>query len=106
MPYIDTDTTSLFKYVMNSLYGTTGFRNPKLPIPTKVIYNGNKTIVIWDDTTKTIVTCGKNEDFDHYTGFCAAFVKKTFGSTSRTKKMLKGIVDDQNNKRKKGNQNE
>lgn len=70
---------------------------PKLPTPTptKVIYNGNKTIVLWDDGDKTIVSCGDDEEFDNYTGFLAALAKKLYGSTSRAKKMVRRVTDDQ-----------
>ena len=63
--------------------------------PTKVIYNGNKTIVLWDDGDKTIVSCGDDEEFDNYTGFLAALAKKLYGSTSRAKKMVRRVTDDQ-----------
>lgn len=65
------------------------------PTPTKVIYNGNKTIVLWDDGDKTIVSCGDDEEFDNYTGFLAALAKKLYGSTSRAKKMVRRVTDDQ-----------
>ena len=55
----------------------------------KVIFSGNKTIVLWDDGTKTIATCGEGANFDPYAGFCAAVVKRVFGSTSTAKRALK-----------------
>lgn len=91
-------TTARIRLVRDSLYGLYGtprFRNPPLPIPTKVIHNGNKTIVIWDDGDKTIVSCGDDEEFDNYTGFLAALAKKLYGSTSRAKKMVRRVTDDQ-----------
>lgn len=54
----------------------------------RIIYSGPKTIVFWTDGTKTIVSCGEGETFDEYYGFCAAFAKKMFGSTSRVKKLV------------------
>lgn len=61
----------------------------KVPPVKKVIFSGPKTIVIWADESKTIVSCGEGEDFDRYTGFCAAVCKKLFGSTSMAKRVLK-----------------
>lgn len=55
----------------------------------KVIFNENKTIVLWKDGTKTIVTCEEDDCFDPYAGFCAAVVKRVFGSTSNAKRILK-----------------
>ena len=54
----------------------------------KIIINGPKTIVIWADGTKTIVSCGEDDRFDPYAGFCAAYVKKVFGSTSAAKRIV------------------
>ena len=58
----------------------------------RVIYNGPKTIILWADGTKTIVSCGEDENYDYYTGFCAAVVKKLFGSTSHAKKVLGRVI--------------
>lgn len=54
----------------------------------QIIYNGPKTIIIWNDGSKTIVSCGKNDTFDIYAGFCAAVAKKMFGSTSKIKQII------------------
>ena len=54
----------------------------------KVIYSGPKTIILWADNTKTIVSCGEADSYDYYSGFCAAVVKKLFGSTTHAKKVL------------------
>ncbi len=54
-----------------------------------VIFSSDKTIVLWDDGTKTIVTCGEGDSFDPYAGFCAAVTKKVFGTTSCVKRIIK-----------------
>lgn len=53
-----------------------------------VIFSGGKTIVLWADETKTIVTCGKGDVFDPYAGFCAAVTKKMFGTTRNAMRAL------------------
>ena len=58
----------------------------------KVIFSGPKTIVLWADGTKTIVSCGEADAYDYYSGFCAAVVKKLFGSTTHAKKVLGEVV--------------
>lgn len=58
----------------------------------KVIFNDPKTIVLWADGTKTIVSCGEDDIYDYYSGFCAAVVKKLFGSTTHAKKVLGKVV--------------
>lgn len=54
----------------------------------KVIFNDPKTIILWSDGSKTVVSCKNGESFDKYSGFCAAVTKKIFGSTSHAKKIL------------------
>lgn len=56
--------------------------------PKKVIYSGGKTIVIWPDNSKTIVSCGDGDQYDEYAGFCAALAKKIFGATSSAKRVM------------------
>lgn len=56
--------------------------------PKKLIYSGGKTIVIWPDNSKTIVSCGDGDQYDEYAGFCAALAKKIFGSTSAAKRIM------------------
>lgn len=56
--------------------------------PKKVIYSGGKTIVIWQDNSKTIVSCGDGDQYDEYAGFCAALAKKIFGTTSAAKRIM------------------
>ena len=46
----------------------------------------------WADGTKTIVSCGAGDTYDYYAGFCAAVVKKLFGSTTHAKKVLGEVV--------------
>ena len=48
----------------------------------KVIFSG----------PKTIVSCGAGDTYDYYAGFCAAVVKKLFGSTTHAKKVLGEVV--------------
>ncbi len=54
----------------------------------QIIFSGPKTIVMWKDGTKTIVSCGEGDQYDRYVGFCAAVAKKMFGSTSKIKKTI------------------
>lgn len=61
--------------------------NPDIKIK-KIIYSDRKTIIIWGDKTKTIVSCKEDDIFDPYAGFCAAVTKKLFGSTSKAKKFV------------------
>lgn len=62
-----------------------------------VVFSGPKTIIIWKDGSKTIVSCGDEDQYDRYAGFCAAFTKKIFGSTSKIKKILEKYAKEDNN---------
>lgn len=56
----------------------------------KIIFSGPKTIVMWSDGTKTIVSMSKDElRFDPEAAFCAAYTKKMFGSNSKIKRIIK-----------------
>ena len=54
----------------------------------KVIFNNPKTIIIWADGTKTIVSCSEGDTYDEYAGFCAAIAKKICGCTANVKKII------------------
>lgn len=55
----------------------------------KIIFSGPKTIVLWSDGTKTIVSMSKDEtNFDPEAAFCAAYTKKMFGSNSKIKRVI------------------
>ena len=56
----------------------------------KIIFSGPKTIVLWTDGTKTIVSMSKDElRFDPEAAFCAAYTKKMFGTNSKIKRVIK-----------------
>lgn len=59
--------------------------------PERIVYSGDRTIVFWNDGTKTIVKLREGDEFDEYLGFIAAYAKKMFSSTSRLKKFIKTI---------------
>ena len=66
----------------------------------KVIFNGDRTIILWNDGTKTMVKCADDEEFDYYSGFCAAVTKKIFGSTANAQRFMESKMVDQNSKEK------
>lgn len=56
----------------------------------KIIFNGFKTIVFWNDGTKTIVSMSQEErNFDPEDAFRAAYTKKMFGTNSEIKRIIK-----------------
>lgn len=76
------------KELLNKLIGGTD-EMKKLDVK-KIIFSGPKTIVLWSDGTKTIVSMSKDElRFDPEAAFCAAYTKKMFGSNSKIKRIIK-----------------
>ncbi len=65
-----------------------------IPDITRIIFNPPATIVFWDDGTKTVVKCMEGQPFEKYAGFCAACMKKAFGSTSRAKAIMEESDED------------
>ena len=46
----------------------------------RVIFNDPATIILWDDGSKTVVKCAKDEKFDPEKGFAMAIAKKAMGN--------------------------
>lgn len=61
-------------YKNGSLFGMNGLRIRN------VIFNEPATIVYWDDGDKTVVKCGKGEQFDPEKGLAMAISKKALGN--------------------------
>ena len=67
--------------------------------PERIIHSGPATIVFWNDKTKTVVKCSKNDIYDEYEAFCAALAIKMFGSNSHLKKMIHDKTEDRTPKK-------
>lgn len=46
----------------------------------KVIYNPPATIILWNDGTKTMSKCDKEDTYDKATGFMLCVLKKKYGN--------------------------
>lgn len=55
----------------------------------RVIQNGDATIVIWRDNSKTVVKRAADEEYNLYAAVAQAVMKKFMGSTSRAHKVIK-----------------
>lgn len=81
------DTVEYTKELRNKLIG--GANEMKNVDVKKIIFSGPKTIVLWSDGTKTIVSMSKDElRFDPEAAFCAAYTKKMFGTNSKIKRVI------------------
>ena len=65
-----------------------------IPDVDRIIFNPPATVVFWADGTKTVVKCMEGQPFEKYAGFCAACMKKMFGSTSRAKAIMEECDQD------------
>ena len=61
--------------------------------PKKVIANYPATIIIWNDDTKTIVKCSKDDNYDLRIGILLCFMKKLFGNNNNYHKILYDAID-------------
>jgi hypothetical protein len=71
--------------------------------PKQVFLNGNHTTLVWPNGEKTTVGVGPDTEYDEYAGFCAAIVKKLFGSSREAEKFLDRVKIVQKKKEKKKN---
>ena len=72
-----TMVTGLRKAMLNNYYGHPS-RQKALYRIKNVIFNDPATIVFWNDGTKTVVKCGKNDTFDPEKGLAMAISKYFF----------------------------
>lgn len=90
---ITTNTSNLLEDLDKLLAVTTPVKKNKtyeIPDVKQVYFNkkSGHTAIVWSDDTSTVVHCGEGEKFEEYMGFCAAVMKKLFGSTSAAKKVM------------------
>lgn len=112
------DALDSMRYALNNLPGggVWGFDccgQPKPPAPQPVVakktfvrpervfFNGNSTVLVWPNGEKTVVGLGPDAVYDEYAGFCAAIVKKLFGSSKKAQRFLDSIKVVQKPKAKK-----
>lgn len=53
-----------------------------IPEVRKVYFNDRHTTIEWEDGVKTTVGCADGQQFDEYSGFGAAVLKRLFGSST------------------------
>lgn len=71
-----------------------------LPKIKRVIFNNPATIILWEDKTKTVVKCGKNDSFDYEKGLAMAIVKKLYGNTGNYIRVMHKYIPEQSAKDK------
>ena len=74
--------------------------------PKRILRSGDRTIVFWEDGTKTIVKLGDGEVDSPYTAFTAALAIKIFGSNSAVNRLVKKKVQQQKPYAKRGKEHD
>lgn len=81
----------------STTYGITGCLTQKLlnggnisvvPTAKRILKSGDRTIVFWDDGTKTIVKRADGTQDSNYNAYLAALGKKIYGTTSALKRIV------------------
>ena len=72
--YCENDVKALMTAMLNTRYGYPSRQKALCKIK-NVIFNDPATIVFWNDGTKTVVKCGKNDTFDPEKGLAMAISK-------------------------------
>lgn len=88
---ISTDGTTTMKrggYVVKDpleliFEGTTAKHIRSIPGIKKTVFNGDDTVIIWEDGKQTIVTREEDKPYDQYAAFTAAVCKRLFGGTGK-----------------------
>lgn len=57
--------------------------------PRRIFFDPPATVVFWEDDTKTVVRCTKDDEFNPYYGFVCALGKKMFGTNNEIARMIK-----------------
>ena len=65
----------------------------------RVIFSGNKTIILWKDGTKTIVTCQEGDEFDKEKGLALCIIKYIFGNIGYYNEIFKRLGLNENPKK-------
>lgn len=61
----------------------------------RVIFSGNRTVVIFRDGQKVIVACQPGEKFDKEKGLALAIIKYFFGNTNYYNEIFKKFIEDE-----------
>ena len=69
--------------------------------PTRILRSGDRTIVFWNDGTKTIVKRSPDEADNDYAAFTAALGIRMYGSNSALRRMIRNKIQIQKPKKPK-----
>lgn len=65
----------------------------KMPAVKNCYFSDDRTIVLWDDGTKTVVQCQPGDQFDPEKGIFAAIAKRAYGNTGKFNDVMRTAND-------------
>ena len=65
----------------------------KMPVVKNCYFSDDRTIVLWDDGTKTVVQCQPGDQFDPEKGIFAAIAKRAYGNTGKFNDVMRTAND-------------
>lgn len=65
-------------------YGRNWREQERQFVAERVIFNPPATVVYWADKTRTVVKCGKDDEYSRETGLALCYMKKALGNKSGT----------------------
>ncbi len=74
------------------------FQKVSVPMPERVIYSNNATILFDDKGDKTVIKCAKDDDYDLRLGFCLSLLKRIYGKKELDRMMSKFVYETDNYK--------
>lgn len=84
--------------VKEMLFGGAWYENGKPVYITRVLYNDPATVVFWNDGSKTVAKCAKEDKYNKETGLAIAVLKKAIGNTTVTKTLADWLPTDDKTK--------
>ena len=67
-----------------SIRGRNRYEQERRFVAEKVIFSPPATVVYWADKTRTVVKCGKDDEYNRETGLALCYMKKAFDNKSGT----------------------
>ena len=64
-----------------------------MPAVKNCYFSDDRTIVLWDDGTKTVVQCQPGDQFDPEKGIFAAIAKRAYGNTGKFNDVMRTAND-------------
>ena len=80
------------------LFGGAWYVGGKLTYITRVLYNDPATVVFWNDGTKTVAKCAKEDKYSKETGLAMAILKKLLGNAIVSKTFADWLPTDEKTK--------